>query len=102
MQEPLNRNFHVPLPDEVYQALRSAAEQYRRPATALVREVLEQWLEGRRAAALHKEIEDYAATHAGTSADLDVELEAAGIAAVTGGSAKSRRSSSKGKRRDSR
>ena len=89
-QESLNRNFHVPLPDDVYQALRSEAERRRRPATALVREVLEEWLERRRAEALHEEITEYAATHAGTSADLDSDLEAAGIETLTRRATKSK------------
>ena len=89
MQESLNRNFHVPLSDSLYQALRSEAERRRRPATSLVREVLEQWLERLQAEALHDEIADYAAKHAGTSADLDPALEAAAVEALTRGRVKS-------------
>lgn len=99
MPQSLNHNFHVPLSEEVYQALRLEAEQRQRPATALVREVLEQWLEGQRAEALHKEIAIYAATHAGTSADLDVELETAGITALTRGTTKFKQAKSNRKRR---
>jgi hypothetical protein len=76
------RNFHVPLPDEIYRALRSEAALRRRAATALVREAVEDRLERRRAEALHADIADYAARHAGTPADLDQALEAAGIDAL--------------------
>ena|SRR6059036_769904 len=79
MQHSLNRNFHIPLPDKLYQALRLEAERRRRPATVLVREVLEAWIERLRAEALHSEIMDYATKCAGGSADIDTELEAAGI-----------------------
>ena len=91
MQESVNRNFHLPLPDDLYQALRSEAERRRRPATEIVREVLEQWREQLRAQALHAEIADYASKHVGTSADLDRTLEAAGIEALTRNPVKSRR-----------
>jgi predicted DNA-binding protein len=40
-----HRNFHVPLPDEIYHALRSEAARQRRAATTLVREAVEDWLE---------------------------------------------------------
>ena len=99
MQESLNRNFHVPLSDDLYRALRLEAERRRRPATSLVREVLEQWLERLQAEALHIEIADYAAKHAGTSVDLDPALEAAGIEALTRSRVKTRpgRRKAKGK-----
>ena len=79
MEAPLSRNFHLPLPDELYQALRLEAQRRRRPATALVREVLEQCLKRLHEEALHAEIAAYAAKHAATSTDLDSELEAAGV-----------------------
>ena len=85
-----HRNFHVPLPDETYRALRSEAER-RRAATALVREAVEDWLERRRAETLHEAIAGYAARHAGTPADLDPALEAAGIDALIEKPKKSRR-----------
>ena len=97
MQESLNRNFHVPLSADLYQALRSEAERRRRPATSLVREVLEQWLERLQAEALHNEIAEYAAKHAGTSADLDPALEAAGVEALTSSRTKSRQGRRKAK-----
>jgi predicted transcriptional regulator len=77
-----SRNFHVPLPDEIYRALRSEAGRRRQAATALVREAVEDWLERRRAETLHADIAEYAARHAGTPADLDPALEAAGIDAL--------------------
>ena len=73
------RNFHVPLTDETYRALRSEADRRRQAATTLAREAVEEWLARRRAETLHADIAAYAARHAGTSADLDTALEAAGI-----------------------
>lgn len=73
------RNFHLPLPDELYQTVRTESKRRKRPATELVREVLEEWQKRLRAEMLHAEIADYAVKHAGTDADLDTGLEAAGI-----------------------
>lgn len=73
------QNFHVPLPDEIYLALRAEAERLKQPETMLARMAIEAWLEQRRAAALCEEIAAYAARHAGTALDLDEDLEAAGL-----------------------
>jgi hypothetical protein len=73
------RNFHVPLPDEIYLELRAEAERIKQPATLLARMAIEAWLEQRRAAALYAEIAAYAERHAGTNLDLDQEIEAAGL-----------------------
>jgi hypothetical protein len=73
------RNFHLPLPEPVYRALREEAVAAKRPATALAREAIEVWLEDRRQALLHEAIAEYAVRHAGTPADLDPDLEWAGL-----------------------
>ena len=69
------RNFHVPLPLGTYHELKREAARVRRPATKLIREVIETWLEQRRHEQLHQAIANYAAQHAGTALDLDPELE---------------------------
>lgn len=76
------RNFHIPLPEDVYLALRAEAEYAQRPANALAREAITQWLEMRRQARLDREILAYVEAMAGTAADLDPELEAAGMEAI--------------------
>jgi predicted transcriptional regulator len=73
------KNFHVPLPDETDNRLRIAAERSKVPATTLAREAIdfrlrEQWRKAR-----HDAIATYAEETAGTTLDLDPELEAAGI-----------------------
>jgi predicted transcriptional regulator len=73
------RNFHLPLPDDVYQALRDEAAAVKQPATVIARQAIESWLRERKRAAVREAIAAYAAEHAGTSADLDTELEAAGL-----------------------
>jgi len=73
------RNFHVPLPDEIYSELRAEAERAQQPATLLARMAIEAWLEQRRAATLHAEIAAYAARYGGTPLDLDPDFEAAGL-----------------------
>lgn len=81
--KPLNpttkRNLHVPLPSELYDALRAEAARAGQPATLLARQAIEAWIEKRRAEALHEEITAYAARHTGTSLDFDAGLEAAGL-----------------------
>ncbi len=78
MGAPL-RNFHLPLPDDVYQALRDEAAAVKQPATVIARQAIERWLRERKRATVREAIAAYAAEHAGTSADLDAELEAAGL-----------------------
>ncbi len=73
------KNFHVPLPDETYDHLRTVAERSKVPATALAREAIDFWLRQQLRKARHDAIADYAANMAGTSHDLDAGLEAAGI-----------------------
>lgn len=76
---PVRRNFHVPLPDDVYRALQAEAEQTQRPANALAREAIAQWLELRRQARIDQAILAYAEAVAGTPDDLDPALEAASL-----------------------
>ncbi len=73
------RNFHLPLPDNVYAALRDEAAARGRPVTAIAREAIEAWLRERRRASVREGIAAYAAKHAGTTADLDPALEAAAL-----------------------
>ncbi|MFI5306572.1 MAG: hypothetical protein ACHQ53_04420 [Polyangiales bacterium] len=73
------RNFHVPLPSKVHEALRSEAQRAGKPATALAREAIESFLRRRRRIALHEAIATYAAAGAGTAADLDPQLERAAV-----------------------
>lgn len=71
------RNFHVPLPEPLYDRLREEAEQSREPATEIARHAIEDYLEKRRKEGLHSAIKKYAKRQAGTMADLDEGLEAA-------------------------
>jgi hypothetical protein len=79
MSPTARRNFHIPLPEEVYRSLRDEAASARRPATVLARQAIETWLRQKRKAALREAIATYAATHAGSGADLDTALEAASL-----------------------
>jgi len=76
------RNFHLPLPEDVYQALREEAATVRQPATVVARRAIEAWLRERRKAVLREGIAAYAAEHAGSRVDLDPALEAAGLDAL--------------------
>ncbi len=74
------KNFHVPLPSETYDALREESEARGIPATTLVREAVEGWIDDQKAKRLRDEIAAYALEMAGTSADIDHDLEAAAAA----------------------
>jgi len=79
MKTAATHNFHVPLSAGVYSRLRSEAERQRKPATQLVKQLVEYWLEEQEKLVLHEEIASYAAEVAGTSNDLDEQLEVAGV-----------------------
>jgi predicted DNA-binding protein len=76
MKTATAHNFHVPLPAGVYSRLRLEAERQHKPATHLVKQVVEYWLEEQEKLTLHEEIASYAAEVAGTADDLDELLEA--------------------------
>jgi predicted transcriptional regulator len=69
----------VLLPDEVYRDLCEEAARANRPATAVARQAIVQWLHDRRKVARHETIAAFAAENAGSSLDLDTELEAASL-----------------------
>jgi hypothetical protein len=73
------KNFHLPLPDQVYDQLKTEAQRSRIPATSMARHAIQTWLAARRKAARKQAIAAYAAEMAGTKLDLDPELEAASL-----------------------
>lgn len=79
MAGPTVRNFHLPLPENLYRQLRDEAEEAGLPATVLARHAIEAWVRQRKKAAVREAIAAYAAEHAGSRADLDPELEAASL-----------------------
>jgi hypothetical protein len=79
MKEAPFRNFHLPLPEDLYRTLRDEAVLAKRPATTLARQAIEFWLCERKKAAVREAIAAYAAEAAGSSADLDPALEAASL-----------------------
>jgi hypothetical protein len=78
------KNFHVPLPQAVYDALREEAASLQQPATVVARQAIEGWLRERKRAAVREAIATYALTHAATAADLDPSLERASLALLRG------------------
>jgi hypothetical protein len=72
-------NFHLPLPEPTYRRLRDAAERTNQPATAIARHAIETWLRQHRRSMVREEIARYAVETAGTSHDLDEDLEAAAL-----------------------
>jgi predicted DNA-binding protein len=89
MKTATAHNFHVPLPAAVYGRLRSEAERQHKPATQLVKQAVEYWLEEQEKVALHEEIARYAAETAGTCDDLDELLETAGVEHLNNGEKRS-------------
>src|ERR1043166_8568761 len=79
------KNFHVPLPSTLYEALHTSAREMGQPATRFAQELmqagLEQWHRARR----REQITAYARQVAGTTDDLDPALERAGIDALAQG-----------------
>ena len=73
------KNFHLPMPEQTYRQLREQAERAGTPATTLARQAIDWWLRQQLRKARHDAIAAYAAEAAGTSVDLDPELESAGI-----------------------
>lgn len=73
------RNFHLPLPAALYERLRRESRRLGRPATEVARDGIREFLDRRQRAALHLAIARYAAATGGTGADLDRDLESAGI-----------------------
>jgi predicted DNA-binding protein len=71
------KNFHVPLPEVLYDRLRELASRRGRPATSLVREAIEQWVVRTERMRISEEIAAYAAAEAGGRNDLDPDLEQA-------------------------
>jgi hypothetical protein len=63
------KNFHLPLPEDVYAALREEAAALQRPATVIARAAIDAWLRERRRASVRKSIAAYAVKHAGTTTD---------------------------------
>ena len=68
---------HVPLDERQYEKLRAESDRTGRPATQIAREAIDRYLEELRRTAVHEAIASYAASTAGTEADLDPGLEAA-------------------------
>ncbi len=73
------RNFHLPLPGELHEALVRAAHDRGKPATEIARQAIREWLEARRREVVAEEIASYARAMAGSRADLDEALEKAGL-----------------------
>jgi len=73
------KHLRLALPEDVYAALRKKATALKRPATVIAREAVEAWLRERRRASIRESIAAYAARHAGSTTDLDRDLEATSL-----------------------
>jgi len=73
------KNFHLPLPEQTYAHLKAEAERMQVPATTIARDAVDSWLRQQARQARADALAAYAAEMAGTTADLDPALEAAGV-----------------------
>jgi hypothetical protein len=73
------KNFHLPLPEALYDELRAAAREVDQPATRFAQELMRAGLHEWRRARRRQQIVAYAHQVADSSEDLEPELEAAGI-----------------------
>lgn len=73
------KNFHLPLPADVYEDLRDQASRLQKPATVVAREAIQMWLAHRRRAVVQEAIAAYALEHAESRVDLDPALERASL-----------------------
>jgi hypothetical protein len=76
------KNFHLPLPEAFYDELRSAAREVDQPATRFAQELMRTGLDEWRRVRRRQQIAAYARQAAGSSEDLDPELERAGITSL--------------------
>jgi hypothetical protein len=87
MRNSAMKNFHLPLPEDLFAELRTEAERSQIPTTTLARQALEQWLKDKRRADLRQAIESYAVEMAGSEFDLDEALEDAAVESLLDGEA---------------
>lgn len=76
------KNFHVPLPEEFYDELRSVAREVGQPATRFAQEMMRVGLDEWRRTRRRQQIAAYARQVAGSTDDLDPALERAGISSL--------------------
>lgn len=79
MKSAMKRHLHLPLPEELYEALRAQAKRRGLPATAVARDAIEEWLHEAKKMAIAEGIAAYASAHADSPADLDQALEEVGL-----------------------
>ena len=71
------KHLHIPLSEDLHEALMAEARQSGKSATTIARHAIEHTLKVRRREARQDELAAYAASHAGSDLDLDPDLEAA-------------------------
>lgn len=81
MPDAAMKTMHLPLPPDMHARLKEEADASGTPTTVLAREAVAEWLDRRRQERVSEEIRSYAHEMADTEADLDEDLESAGIEA---------------------
>mgnify|MGYP006290459863 CR=1 FL=1 len=73
------KKLNLPLPVSTHEAVFREARRRRVPATRLVRSILDDWLAEQARERRAEEIRRFATANGGSAADLDPELESAGL-----------------------
>ncbi len=79
MSSKSTRNFHLPLPEDLYSKLMHLSRNSAQPATVLARKALRFWFEQLEKEELDRQIREYACSVSGTDCDLDEELESSAM-----------------------
>ena len=79
MQESTVKNFHLPLPTDLYDKLKKEAERSKKPTTVIARQAIEEWLKEKQRKIIYETVAAYAQEVGGTNDDLDENLEKAAI-----------------------
>jgi len=74
--------MELPLDSDVWGVLQDEAARSGQPTALLASHVLAQWAHERHRQRVAEEIAEFAAAHAGSSLDLDHELEAAALETI--------------------
>jgi hypothetical protein len=75
--------MELPVDGDVWQLLQDEAARSGQPTVSLVSQVLAQWAHERQRQRVADEIAEFAAAHAGSSLDLDHDLETAALEALS-------------------
>lgn len=69
------KSIHIPIEENVLRDLKTSAQEEQITVSQIVNEAIENWLKKKKREKIQNQIKEYASQMAGTSQDLDEELE---------------------------